>query len=78
MKMEYRERSGIPLQYSALENFVDRGAWQGMYGPWGCKELEMTEQWNMKIEYSYLFKSLISFPLITYLKVRFLEHAYMC
>ena len=28
---------GNPLQYSYLENPMDRGAW------WGCKELDMTE-----------------------------------
>ena len=30
-----------PLQYSCLENPMDRGAWWapwGPWGPWGCKE----------------------------------------
>ena len=27
---------GNPLQYSYLENPMDRGAWGG-YSPWGCK-----------------------------------------
>ena len=31
-----------PLQYSCLENPMDRGAW-GSYSPWGCKESDMTE-----------------------------------
>ena len=31
-----------PLQYSCLENPMDRGAWGG-HSPWGCKELDMTE-----------------------------------
>ena len=31
------------LQYSCLENFKDRGAWQG-YSLCGCKESDMTEQ----------------------------------
>ena len=30
---------GSPLQYSCLENLMDRGG----YSPWGGKELEMTE-----------------------------------
>ena len=30
------------LQYSCLENPMDRGAWGG-YSPWGCKELDTTE-----------------------------------
>ena len=32
--------NGNPLQYSCLENPIDRGAWQA---PWGCKELDTTE-----------------------------------
>ena len=31
-----REGNGNPLQYSCLEDFMDR--------PWGCKELDTTEQ----------------------------------
>ena len=34
------EGNGNPLQYSCLENPMDRGAWQG-YSPWGYKELDM-------------------------------------
>ena len=34
------EGKGYPLQYSSLENSMDRGAWQG---PQGRKELDMTE-----------------------------------
>ena len=30
-----------PLQYSRLENSMDRGAWWG-YSPWGCKESDTT------------------------------------
>ena len=36
------EGNGNPLQYSCLENPMDRGAWWG-YSPWGCKESHMTE-----------------------------------
>jgi len=32
------EENGTPLQYSCLENPMDRRAW------WSCKELDMTEQ----------------------------------
>ena len=32
------EEKGYPLQYSCLENSMDRGAC-----PWGCKELDRTE-----------------------------------
>ena len=34
-----------PLQFSCLENSMDRGAWSPVgYSPWGCKELDTTEQ----------------------------------
>ena len=36
------EGNGNPLQYSSLENPMDRGAWWG-YSPWGQTELDMTE-----------------------------------
>ena len=36
-------RHGNRLQYSRLENPMDRGACPG-YGPWGHKELDPTEQ----------------------------------
>ena len=38
------EGNGNPLQYSCLENLMDREAWQAIYSPWGHKELDMTEQ----------------------------------
>ena len=33
--------NGNPLQYSCLENSMDRGVG---CSPWGCKELDMTER----------------------------------
>ena len=36
------EKDGNPLQYSGLENSMDRGAWEG-HSPWGCKESDTTE-----------------------------------
>ena len=36
------EGNGNPLQYSCLENSMDRETWQG-YGPWGHKEPDTTE-----------------------------------
>ena len=35
------EGNGNPLQYSDLENSMDRGAW---WATWGCKELDTTER----------------------------------
>ena len=31
------ERNGNPLQYSCLENPMDRGAWWATYCPWDCR-----------------------------------------
>ena len=38
------EGNGNLLNYSCLENPMDRGAWYVTYSPWGCKESETTEQ----------------------------------
>ena len=38
-----RTGNGNPLQYSCLENSMDRGVWWATYSPWGCKALDMTE-----------------------------------
>ena len=38
------EGNGNPLQYSRLENSMDRGAWQATILPWGYKESDTTEQ----------------------------------
>ena len=37
------EGHGNPLQYSCLENPMDRGAWWAAVSPWGCKEVNTTE-----------------------------------
>jgi len=37
------EGSSNLLQYSCLENPMDRGAWQATYSPWGHKESDTTE-----------------------------------
>ena len=34
---------GNLLQYSCLENPINRGAWWATYSPWGCKEPDTTE-----------------------------------
>ena len=35
--------NGNPLQYSSLENSMDRGAWQAIYSSWACRESDMTK-----------------------------------
>jgi len=37
------EENGNPLQYSYLENYMNRGAWMAGYSPWSCKQSNMTE-----------------------------------
>ena len=37
------EGNSNPFLYTCLENSKDRGDWWG-YSPWGCKELDLTEQ----------------------------------
>ena len=32
-----------PLQYSCLENPMDRGAWRAIYSPWDRKESDVAE-----------------------------------
>ena len=38
------QRNGYPLQYSGLENSMDRGVWWATEESWGHKELDTTEQ----------------------------------
>ena len=38
---------GSPLQYSSLENPMDRGAFR-LYSPWGHKESDTTERTHME------------------------------
>ena len=38
------EGQGNPLQYSCLENPMDRGAWWATVSPGGCKESDVTER----------------------------------
>ena len=41
------EKNDYPLQYSCLENSMDRGAWQATYSSWDHKELDMTERFSL-------------------------------
>ena len=44
------EGNGNPLQYSCLENPMDRQSSLVCYSPWGCKESDMTEQLHSHYE----------------------------
>ena len=37
------------LQYSCLENPMDRETWRATYSPWGHKELDTTEQLSTQV-----------------------------
>ena len=40
--------NGYPFQYSGLENSMDKGQRNlASYSPWGCKELDITEQLSL-------------------------------
>ena len=42
-------RAWQPTQNSGLENSTDRGAWQGIYSPWGCKEWDTAEWLTLRL-----------------------------
>ena len=43
------EENGNPLQYSCLENSMNRGDWQAINSPWGYKESDVTEHAHISI-----------------------------
>ena len=45
------EGNGNPLQYSCLENPIDKGAWEG-YGPWGGKKIDTTDRLSLMTRYT--------------------------
>ena len=47
------EGNGNPLQYSCLENAMDKGSLVG-YRPWGPKELDKTEQLKLPFFFFHL------------------------
>ena len=48
------EENGYPLQYSCLENAMDRGAWWAPGGPWGGKESDTIERLTLSLAHSEL------------------------
>ena len=45
------EGNGNPLQYSCLENSMDRGAWRA---PWGHKELDTSERLTLSFSFTFM------------------------
>ena len=54
-----REGDGNPLQYSCLENSMDRKAWWAI-APWSNKELERTERLNNRLWNFHTFNLLLA------------------
>ena len=52
------EGNAYPLQYSCLENPMDRGAWQG-YSPQCCKESDTTEQLTISLPVGIMYLKLV-------------------
>ena len=46
------EENGYPLQYSRLENPMDRGSLE-VYSPWGHKESDMTERLTLSLHFHF-------------------------
>ena len=57
------EGNGNPLQFSCLENTMDRGAWW-VAKPQGCKESDRTEQLYERLPLS-LYETYIGFFFLT-------------
>ena len=53
------EGNGNPLQYSCLENFMDRGAWRVACSPWGGKESDTTNTFTFRSFYIPLYNIVI-------------------
>ena len=52
------EGGGYPLQYSGLENSMDCL----VHSPWGCKQLDMTEQLSLSLFPTYYDYSSLLLP----------------
>ena len=59
-----REGNGYPLQYSCLENSMDRALSLEGYHPWGCKESDTTEatEHNSVMVTGWQFSTLAALP----------------
>ena len=52
----FGEGNGNLLQYSCLENSMDKGTCQG-YSPWGCKESDATE----RLHFAFFFHNIYAY-----------------
>ena len=46
--------NGNSLQYSCLENYMNRGAWESIYCPWDSRESKRTEQLSTQTSWHIL------------------------
>ena len=61
--------NGNPLQYSCLENSMNRRAWGATYSPWGHKGLDMAEWLNTMFCWLYHLSHLISLYVLWFLTI---------
>ena len=66
------EGNGSPLQYSGLENSMDRGAW---WATWGCKELDMTERLTHTGNIDSIFRHMYCLKIVIWSKY---VYSYFC
>ena len=64
--------NGNPLQYSCLENSIDRGNWS--YSPWGRKESDMTKPLSMRAHACTLTHTYTQIPLSIQGSILFWTH----
>ena len=55
---KHSEGNGTPLQYSCLENPMDRGAWWAACSPWGHEELDTNERLHFHFHFHALEKEM--------------------
>ena len=60
------EGNGNPLQYSCLENPMDRGAWRATV--WGCNESDMTEPLTLTLLYSNYYAMFFAAQVLSIIK----------
>ena len=48
MQETLNQEDPLKKEMAILDDPMDRGAWQGVTSPWGCKKFDTTEQLSMR------------------------------